>query len=287
MITPEQIERLRRAAITLDLQCETLRFEDLRPAVAERPLDLALRISAGACTVFTPSSRGFFRVPEATLERLFAAAAATFAEGDHDAEIDTAIARDVTTFTVRVESPTTLPRTARLALNHCGPRRATRSFGWAALLSDLGDLMAPRGEDLARWSDAMTFLTEGSRTPTLERGEVVPVPAGCHAWSLWLRDGIFLRLGQPPGASTLFLVTGRPDGAEVRRVLDDGAHEVVAHLPASEPRAHWTPIAAGAPYRDAPGEPEVEVHFVSPAAITGRAGRVGRGVSLQRVARPA
>jgi hypothetical protein len=85
----------------------------------------------------------------------------------------------------------------------------------------------------------------------------------------------------------LFLVAARADGAEVRRVLDDGAHEVVAHLPASAPWAHWTPNAAGAPYRGTPGEPEVEVHLFSPAAVTVRAGRAGRGVYLQRVARPA
>jgi len=287
MISPEQIERLRRAAVTLDLQRETLRLEDLKPAVAERPLDLALRISAGACTVFTPSSRGFFPVPEATLDALLAAAAAAFAEGDHDAEIDTAVARDVTTFTLRVESPTTLPRAARLALNHCGPRRATRSFAWAKLLGDLGDLAAPRGEDLARWTDAMNFLTEGSRAPALERGEVVPLAAGCHAWALRLRDGIFLRLGQPPDASALFLLAARPDGAEVRWVRDDGAHEVVARLAATDPGARWSPQDLAVPYRGAPVEAEFDVHFFAPDVVTVRAGRAGRAVYVQRAARPA
>ena len=114
----ETFTRLVRSSTRLDFTCETLFCPDVGTPVAERPLDLVLRVAGGACTYYSPSGRAFVPVDVTLHERLLTLAEGALAEGDRHPFPDTAIGRHVTTLRLRVDDLVRAPREASCGLNH-------------------------------------------------------------------------------------------------------------------------------------------------------------------------
>lgn len=279
----DALERVMRGSRTLDLVIETMECPDLEVPIAGEPTHFVMRIAGRAITAYTPSGCRFQSIDEAAHLRLLSLAESALAEGDIAAEMDTALSRPITTILLRLDDQMGSPRTARVMLNHLGDRGTLALAGWTQLLGTLGDLIAPRGIDLVRWTHTMRFFSPTVRVPRLVDDRVHRLMPGCHAWALRLRpNGVYLRLGQPPEDSPLFWIVLTSDGADIHWVnrADGGARVGALDVRAAVP-ARWVWPLDEEHYRQMARGHEVEVSLCDRDCVTILAPNQGRGVYLQ------
>jgi antitoxin (DNA-binding transcriptional repressor) of toxin-antitoxin stability system len=234
----EAYERMAAFASTIELRVDAyispddLRIEDYRGP------ELIAIAHAGKLITLTADGRTIAELlPERMLELLELAAAAE--HEPYEAGIDTACARPMTHYHLRVERLLRDHRfMAHVAVNHYG----VRALGprWSAVLAGLRDaagaaaaasIDAPAAA--AAWDFAAAFLGPLDLGPLWAAGGVVYLP---HALTAFEHAGpVYLRVGQPPQRSELYLL----DGGDLIHIGESRRAVAAAPLAHWDRRARW------------------------------------------------
>jgi len=224
----EHYERMAAYASTLELRVDTYISPDNLELEHYRGPELIAIAHGGQLVTLTAGGRSIVELPpERMLELL---ELATAAEHElYETGVDTACARPITHYHLRVERLLRDHRfMAHVAVNH----HVVRALGpwWSAVIAGLRDAAAPAVAPAAApaaaaartaesWDFAAAFLAPLDLGPVWTTGGVVRLP---HAVTAFEHAGpVYLRVGQPPHRSELYLHDGGDlfHASEPRRVL--------------------------------------------------------------------
>jgi hypothetical protein len=202
MIEPEWQERL-VAASSIELRVDEYYIPD-----AGKPRDytgpIAMVIAHGE-RVVTMAARGA-RVAEVSPEvaaQLVEATRAAIACGDVDAKPDTAVGRTFTFFHLAFFDPLNATTTVRCAaINHYATRPLPEP--WSDLVRRLHAAAAPIGAYHDDWARLLRWVRPLALGDAWNRGEVVPLPFRTTRFRA--DAATFVRTGQPPGPTWLYLI---------------------------------------------------------------------------------
>lgn len=198
----------------VQLQIDEYFIPDLAPPYDYQGPQLIAIAYAGRLATLGSTGRLVRELPPEKRAALLTAAMGAREEEVHEG-VDTATGRRLTVLLLHVDHPRGLSHsfTCRAVINHHVPRALPPQ--WSAMLRLLRDTAGPLGGEAAdAWDRALTFASPVDLGPVWGVGAPVRLP---HIVTTLAHDGaLYLRTGQPPQASSLYLLS---DG--VLTCLDD------------------------------------------------------------------
>lgn len=273
----DQAELLRELALghtRVELRCHTWWSPDAGRPIIESPPDFLAVVFGGVLSYLCPSAAFVQELDDATLEALFADARAAVDRGiEGRGGVDTAVGRPWTDLRLLVEAIDGSSRSLRFSFNHYHSKRAYRCDPLWRLLTVVKSRVAldPRAERGA--FDVVLERLRPPPDPVWDAGLVVPIEP---ATRVELAAPFYLRLGQPPADSPLYLV--RVDGSSLEVVRIEPDHAVMRIG-----LGQWWSSPRSDPYRSDP-TPEARLRLANErgaveleTAATGRRAYVQRG----------
>jgi len=235
----ERYERMAAFASTIELRVDAYVSPDNLEIEDYRGPELLAIAHAGKLVTLTADGRTIAELsPERMLELLELATAAE--HEPYEAGIDTACSRPMTHYHLRVERLLRDHRfMAHVAVNHYG----VRALGprWSAVIASLRDAAsaaaaaatAVDAHAAAAWDFAAAFLGPLDLGPLWAAGGVVYLP---HALTAFEHAGpVYLRVGQPPQRSELYLL----DGSNLIHIAESRRAVAASPLADWDRRARW------------------------------------------------
>jgi hypothetical protein len=246
-------QQYRAAATRVELVCDEYYEPDGGIAIDYTgPQLVVVHFSLRVCTL-GDGGRSVAELDGAAGQAIVTAARAVITDPDRVRPgVDTAVGRPMTMLRLRVEDPVKPESHSRLApINHHAPKALPAS--WSHLLALLHDAAGPLPDALEElWDLALVWSKPADLGPIWRDGHAVPVPHRVTAVDA--RAPIYLRTGQEPAPSSLYLVD--PDERAIKPIAAAGAEPP----PATEiSREGWTALPCGGAalqlHDDAWGEP--------------------------------
>ena len=246
---PEEVARVWETLRRIRLLSSTRLEPDFGPPSACGPTDFAIEVVFDGLTYLSTHSQVFHRIAAAGFEELLELADAALDEGGGSVGIDTALSRPVTNLALSapfVEASGERRRYEEYTINHYGSDHEIPKSDWPRLLQRIGERLHDdlAGQDLRHLDFLLDRFPVSEPAEGYASGRVVSCAGGrrfvrvpvCSYWSsptngareVERRVGCYLRVGQPPDPSPLFLLRLGQRGIDV--VRQDATGECVTTL---------------------------------------------------------